>query len=245
MNMLRELKSHFRRNLFAFLFPGLEWQDLQAFLQQKKQRLIQPLSPVEWVRSQPDKFRLASDVFLMDSFKIEFFSPGHKTEPALVVGSQSMLYNTFQFESTTGSAHMGERCFMLPTTVVRLGPGLGYGGPNLIMGNDVFVGACCVYDNNAHSIDIYQRRQDLLVAEADYLATGSGAVNKDWSVVPMAPIRIDDHVWIGQDAVILKGVTIGKGAIVGAFSVVTRDVEPWTVVAGNPARVVRRLTPQC
>ena len=226
MNMMRELKSHFRRKLFAFLFPGLEWQDLQAFLQQEKQRLIQPLSPVEWVRSQPDKFRLASDVFLMDSFKIEFFSPGHKTEPALVVGSQSMLYNTFQFESTTGSAQMGERCFMLPTTVVRLGPGLGYGGSNLIMGNDVFVGACCVYDNNAHSIDIYQRRQDLLVAEADYLATGSGAVNKDWSVVPMAPIRIDDHVWIGQDAVILKGVTIGKGAIVGAFSVVTHDVEP-------------------
>ena len=61
----------------------------------------------------------------------------------------------------------------------------------------------------------------------------------------MAPIRIEDHVWVGQDAVILKGVTIGKGAVVGAFSVVTRDVEPWTVVAGNPARVVKRLTPQC
>ena len=249
LSLLYELKSHFRRKLFAFLFPGQDWHDLQRWLQQKKcagkPELSAVQSPAQMVRSQPDKFHLASDVFLMDSFRVDFFTPGHKTQPALVIGNRSMLYNTFQFESVTGSAVMGARCFMLPTTVVRLGPGLGYAGPNLQMGDDVFMGACCIYDNNAHSVDIHQRIRDLLVAEADYLATGSGAVNKDWSVVPMAPIRVEDHVWVGQDAVILKGVTLGKGSIVGAFSVVTRDVEAWTVVAGNPARVVRRLTPQC
>jgi len=50
-------------------------------------------------------------------------------------------------------------------------------------------------------------------------------------------------VWIGMEALILKGVTIGTGAIVGARSVVTKNVPPFTVVAGNPARVVKKLTP--
>lgn len=59
--------------------------------------------------------------------------------------------------------------------------------------------------------------------------------------VPAQPISIQDNVWIGFDACILPGVTIGEGAIVGARSVVSQDVPPYTVVAGNPARVVRQL----
>lgn len=52
-------------------------------------------------------------------------------------------------------------------------------------------------------------------------------------------IRIEDEVWIGRESLILKGVTIGKGAIVAANSVVTRDVPPYSIVGGNPARVIR------
>ena len=52
---------------------------------------------------------------------------------------------------------------------------------------------------------------------------------------------LTDDAWIGMNVLILKGVTIGQGAIVGAGSVVTRDVPEWTVVAGNPAKVVKRL----
>ncbi|MBV8923397.1 DapH/DapD/GlmU-related protein, partial [Bradyrhizobium sp.] len=58
---------------------------------------------------------------------------------------------------------------------------------------------------------------------------------------PHAPVVIADKVWIGFNASILKGVTIGEGAVVGACSVVTRDVPPFAVVAGNPARVIRTL----
>ena len=54
------------------------------------------------------------------------------------------------------------------------------------------------------------------------------------------PVNIEDDVWIGMNAVILQGVTIGRGAIVGAGAVVTRDVPPWSVVMGVPARVVSR-----
>jgi acetyltransferase-like isoleucine patch superfamily enzyme len=54
------------------------------------------------------------------------------------------------------------------------------------------------------------------------------------------PIRIDDGAWIGAGAIVLSGVTIGKCAVVGAGSVVTKDVPPYTIVAGNPARVIGR-----
>lgn len=56
-----------------------------------------------------------------------------------------------------------------------------------------------------------------------------------------APIVIEDNVWIGARSVILKGVTIGEGSIVACDSVVTKDVPPFTIVAGNPARVVKHI----
>lgn len=56
-------------------------------------------------------------------------------------------------------------------------------------------------------------------------------------------ITIEDDAWIGACAIILPGVTIGRGAVVGAGSVVTADVPPLTIVAGQPAKPVRKLTP--
>ena len=60
--------------------------------------------------------------------------------------------------------------------------------------------------------------------------------------VETAPVRIGSNVYIGFDVMVLPGVTIGDGAVVGSRSVVTVDVEAYTLVVGNPARVVRRLT---
>jgi acetyltransferase-like isoleucine patch superfamily enzyme len=56
--------------------------------------------------------------------------------------------------------------------------------------------------------------------------------------VAMAPIVIEDDVWIGFNATILKGVTICKGAIIGAATVITKDVPPYAIMVGNPARQV-------
>ena len=56
-------------------------------------------------------------------------------------------------------------------------------------------------------------------------------------------ITIEDDAWIGAGAIILNGITIGKGAIVGAGSIVTRDVPPHAIVAGNPAKVIRQINP--
>lgn len=58
-----------------------------------------------------------------------------------------------------------------------------------------------------------------------------------------APVTIGDHAWIGMQSIILKGVTVGEGALVGAGSVVTSDIPPRCLAAGAPARVVRRLGP--
>lgn len=58
--------------------------------------------------------------------------------------------------------------------------------------------------------------------------------------VRVAPISISENVWIGANAVVLPGVSIGQHVVVGAGSVVTKDVAPYTVVAGNPARVIKQ-----
>ena len=60
---------------------------------------------------------------------------------------------------------------------------------------------------------------------------------------PPRPVRLEPNVWIGFDSCVLPGVTIGRGSIVGARSVVTEDVPPYTVVGGNPARRIRDLEP--
>lgn len=57
------------------------------------------------------------------------------------------------------------------------------------------------------------------------------------------PVTVNDDVWIGANTSVLRGVTIGEGAIVGAGSVVTHDIPSYTIAVGNPARVIRELTP--
>lgn len=61
--------------------------------------------------------------------------------------------------------------------------------------------------------------------------------------IPSPPIRLGDHCWIGMNAVILPGVELGENVIVGAGSVVTRSFPAYTIIAGNPARVIRELSP--
>ena len=72
------------------------------------------------------------------------------------------------------------------------------------------------------------------------LITGSHELNSPDFSSYFRPIVIEDHVWIGSRATVLPGVTIGRGAVVAAGSVVTKDVPPMTVVGGVPAKMIRR-----
>lgn len=69
---------------------------------------------------------------------------------------------------------------------------------------------------------------------------GDGHTIECEGYISQKPVVIENHVWIGTKATILKGVTIGEGAIVAAGAVVTKDVPPHSLVAGNPARVIRQ-----
>jgi acetyltransferase-like isoleucine patch superfamily enzyme len=70
-----------------------------------------------------------------------------------------------------------------------------------------------------------------------------GKGHNDWQHVAHAPVVIGNKTWVGFNVSILKGVTIGEGAVIGACSVVTGDIPPWSVAVGNPAKVIRSLIP--
>lgn len=94
------------------------------------------------------------------------------------------------------------------------------------IGNRVLLGSgCMITDSDAHPLHPWDRRHDQ-----------SKTVSR--------PIVIEDDVFIGARAIILKGVHIGRGSVVGAGSVVTKDVQPMCVAAGNPACVVKTLAVQ-
>lgn len=101
-------------------------------------------------------------------------------------------------------------------------------GSHVIISNSV-----TIYDNNNHPTDPQMR---LEMCE-------SGFYSDKWSWKHSAhkPVIIEDNVWVGEGATILKGVRIGKGAIVACHAVVTKDVEPYHLVAGNPAISVKKF----
>ncbi|MDV0785986.1 acyltransferase [Citrobacter amalonaticus] len=70
------------------------------------------------------------------------------------------------------------------------------------------------------------------------IITASHDVNCPEFTLQLKPVDIDDYVWVCSAAIILPGVTLGKGSVIAAGAVVTKDVAPYTIVAGNPARVI-------
>ena len=102
------------------------------------------------------------------------------------------------------------------------------------IGNDVIIATNVrIFDNNNHPTSPTQRE---MMSHNDFYGE-----LWTWKYAEHKPVVIGDNVWIGEFSAILKGVTIGKGSIVASHSVVTKDVPPYVIVAGNPARVVKRL----
>ena len=101
---------------------------------------------------------------------------------------------------------------------------------NVIIANNVLI-----VDNNNHPVDPAMRLK--MSACEDFMNDELWT----WKYAESKPIVIEENVWIGRDSRILKGVTVGKGSIVALGSIVTKDVPPYTIVAGNPAKVVKHL----
>lgn len=90
-----------------------------------------------------------------------------------------------------------------------------------------------IFDNLTHPVDSASRHRHFRA-----IATTGHPRQLD---LGERPVRIEDDAWIAAGAMVLRGVTVGKAAIVGAGAVVTHDVPPFAIVAGNPARVIRYL----
>ncbi len=170
-----------------------------------------------------------------DTVLLSNFSIAGGYEDKVRIGSGCMLACNLIFESDKGEIEIGDRCFINAGTNI-------ISRSKIKFGNDITVAwGCTFYDHNSHSLDWRERVHDLEQEIKDYNETGDFIKNKNWDVVKSRPITIEDKAWIGMNCTILNGVTIGEGAIVGACSVVRENVEPWTVVAGNPAKVIRRI----
>jgi galactoside O-acetyltransferase len=173
---------------------------------------------------------------LLPGFSLELSKPA-STKKYVKIGNDCMINCRFVFESEAGEVRIGDRVYLGGGTVICR--------TRIEFGNDIFVAwGGYFYDHDSHSLDYRQRNLDILRQLEDYRCGRNFIDSKDWSVVNSKPIIIQDHAWIGMHCTVLKGVTIGEGAIVGVGSVVTRDVEPWTIVAGNPAKIIRQLPPE-
>lgn len=153
----------------------------------------------------------------------------------IVIGNECIIGVKLIAESTNAYFMFGDKVFVGKSKIIcRSG---------IEFGNNIMVAwGVTFYDHDSHSLDFELRKKDLEQQIYDYdNFNGDFLRNKNWGVVNTKPIKVCDNSWIGMNATILKGVTIGEGAIVAACSVVTKDVPPYTVVAGNPALVVKKL----
>ena len=105
---------------------------------------------------------------------------------------------------------------------------------SLTIGDRVLIGHnSSIFDCDAHPMNARERHRQYVE-----IITKGHPLDID---LREEPVTIEDDVWIGCNVVVLKGVMIGQGAVIGAGSIVTHDVPPWVLVAGNPARLIREL----
>lgn len=174
---------------------------------------------------------LAEESIYGSNFDIDLKNPT-KGKKYLKIGNNSVINARFIFETENGYISVGDR--------VYIGGGQFISREKITIEDDVIIAwGCTIYDHNSHSIYSNKRKNDVLQVYENMLKGNNLIANKDWSCVDSKEITIEKKAWIGFDVTVLKGVTIGEGAVVGAKSVVTKDVPPYTVVGGNPARVLK------
>lgn len=176
----------------------------------------------------------ATWVRLLSRGRVRIVAPARRVGPALVwacsgssvrIGSDSMLVSSHTW-NPVAPAHRCSIRTIVPGASILIGSGFRATGvtiaarSSITIGDDVLVGSdVLIVDSDFHALD------------ADLRSAGAGCIS--------AAVVVGDGAFIGARCIILKGVTIGAGAVVGAGSVVAKNVPAGTVVAGNPARVLR------
>lgn len=175
---------------------------------------------------------LPEDSLYINGFNVQFRNVT-EGKTYMEVGHNSVLSGNYIFETETGNIKIGDRVYIGGSTLICK--------TGITIDDDVTIAwGCTIYDHNSHSIRWEERAEDIINVYESLINGNNFIENKNWENVKTAPIHICSKAWIGMNSIILKGVTIGEGAVVGAGSVVTKDVPPWTMVCGNPATVVKK-----
>jgi acetyltransferase-like isoleucine patch superfamily enzyme len=175
--------------------------------------------------------RLYSREYLPDNIQIHPSSKIHvsqirmKSGCRVIIAENTQVTGSLIFDKENAVISIGKRTYISGSIIAA---------HNVEIADDVLISwGTTIIDHNSHSTSFSQRAGDAV----DWLEG-----KKDFTHVKIAPIKISSKVWIGFNSIILKGVKIGEGAVIGAGSVVTKDVPAWTIVAGNPARVIREIS---
>lgn len=125
--------------------------------------------------------------------------------------------------SVNGSISVGSYCSIRYNTVIESESSILIGNYVIISNNVI------ICDNNSHPTSAQKRKV--------MLESGEYGLLWAWSNSDSSPIIIEDHVWIGRNTIILKGVTVGEGSIVASGTVVTKSIKPYSLCYGNPCIV--------
>ena len=149
----------------------------------------------------------------------------------IIIGKDSVIRGELIIFAHSGKISIGEGCYVGDGTRI-------WSSESIYIGNHVYISHNAnIHDTNSHSINAELRSQHF------YAIMSTGHPKENIFDIKASSVVIDDDVWIGFNSTILKGVKIGKGSIIAACSVVTKDVPSNVIVAGNPAKVIRELVP--
>ena len=136
--------------------------------------------------------------------------------PTMVASPDSFIHlTTWNLENNVGEISIGKYCLLTP-------------GVRIASASKIVIGDGCMFANSAY------------ISDADW----HGLYDRATPVGNTLPITLEENVWIGDRAVVGKGVKIGRNSVVAAGAVVVKDVPPNVVVGGNPAKVIKELDPK-
>lgn len=148
----------------------------------------------------------------------------------------------FLFRPFSAKIFKGWRNFVLKCFGAKIkGSVLVYASAKIWAPWNLELDTACIAENTViYSVDKIKLEKSAVVSQYAYLCTASHDVSKSSRPLITAPIIIKEKAWIAADAFIGMGVTVGEGAVVGARSAVFKDVAPWTIVGGNPAKFIKK-----